>query len=327
VIERILPDFYRIEIPLPDSPLKALNSYLIKGEERFLLVDTGMNREECLRPMLASLEELGADLKKTDFFITHLHADHLGLVEKLATETSEVFFGNVEARLVTWISKRAEKRFQELFAYYLSNGFPADELKRAVENHPGFRYSLKSPPDFSVLRDGNNIEVGDYTFRCIETPGHSPGHMCLYEANKRILLSGDHILFDITPNITRWPELENSLNAYLASLEKVYKLDVNIVLPGHRAIMSDHRRRIRELREHHKRRLNEVLSAVGEGDKTAWQIAPKITWELDYTSWHRFPPVQKWFAIGETIAHLKYLEAAGKIEGKERYSRTVYSMK
>ncbi len=66
--EMMLPNLYRIEIPLPKNPLKALNSYLIKGDGRFLIIDTGMNREECQEAMFTALEELKVDLKKTDFF-------------------------------------------------------------------------------------------------------------------------------------------------------------------------------------------------------------------------------------------------------------------
>ena len=75
--EKILPDIWRIQIPLQGSPLKYLNSYLIKGHKRFLIIDTGMNRKECLDPMIESLERLEVDLKNTDFFITHFHSDHL----------------------------------------------------------------------------------------------------------------------------------------------------------------------------------------------------------------------------------------------------------
>jgi len=92
MIEELLPDLYRVEVPLPRSPLKALNSYIIKGNGRFLIVDTGMNREECLIPMRSALEKLNIDLEKTDFFITHLHADHSGLVGKLSTDSSKVYF-------------------------------------------------------------------------------------------------------------------------------------------------------------------------------------------------------------------------------------------
>ncbi len=177
------------------------------------------------------------------------------------------------------------------------------------------------------MKEGDSIEVGDYSFRCIETPGHSPGHMCLYEAKKKILVSGDHILFDITPNITFWIEQDNSLKEYLASLEKVYALDVNLVLPGHRNILNDHKRRITELQEHHKNRLNEVLSALEDGDKTAWEVARYITWDIDISSWELFPAVQKFFAIGETIAHLDYLETDGSIMRRERDKKVLYFLK
>ncbi|MBL7208756.1 MAG: MBL fold metallo-hydrolase [Dehalococcoidia bacterium] len=324
--EQVLPGLYRSEIPLPKSPLRAVNSYLIKGRERSLIIDTGMNREECMGPMLAALEELKVDLNKTDFFITHLHADHLGLVGNLATETSKVYFSEVEASVINPEGEKREERFAEMVTFYRSHGFPEDEIKKALQNHPGYRYSPRRKLEFTVMREGDTIDVGDYSFKCIETPGHSPGHMCLYEASKKILVSGDHILIDITPNITCWPELENALKEYLASLEKVHPLEVSLVLPGHRNIWNDHRGRIRELQEHHKSRLAETVAALEEGDKTAWEVAPYITWDIDVSSWELFPPVQKWFAIGETIAHLNYLEGDGTIRRKTEDGKVLFSL-
>ncbi len=325
--EEILPDLYRIEIPLPRNPLKSLNSYVIRGRGRFLIIDTGFNREECLRPMLSNLEELGVDLNKTDFFITHMHADHAGLVGKLATAMSKVYFNEVEAPYVNFLdSKELEGHFQELLAFYTANGFPGEEVKKALTSHPGYRYSAKEHVDFCILKEGDSIEIGDYSFRCIETPGHTPGHMCLYEANKKILVSGDHILFDITPNITFWFEMKNSLKEYLTNLQKVYSLDVNLVLPGHRSLWNNHRERVTELQTHHKNRLTEVLSTLEAGEKTAWGVAPDISWDIDCSSWEQFPPPQKWFAVGETIAHLDYLEAEGKIHRKMSNGKILYSL-
>jgi len=91
MIEELLPDLFRIEIPLPNSPLKHLNSYVIRASERNLVIDTGLNRKECLDAMETGLREIKVDLGKTDFFITHLHADHFGLVGKLVTDTSKDF--------------------------------------------------------------------------------------------------------------------------------------------------------------------------------------------------------------------------------------------
>ncbi len=325
MIEELLPNLYKIEVPLPRSPLKALNSYVVKGQGRFLIVDTGMNREECLNTMLDSLKKLNVDLNKTDLFITHLHADHLGLSATLATDTSKVYFDETEASIMAKF-ENSEGAWYDQFAFFLSNGFPEDECKKALGSHPGVKYSARKHVDFSILRDGNEIEVGDYSFRCIETPGHSPGHMCLYEANKKILICGDHILFDITPNITWWPEMENSLKDYLTNLEKVYSLDVELVLPGHRSIWNNHRKRITEIQEHHKSRLKEALSSLGDGAKTAWEVAPYVTWDIDVRSWEEFPAMQKWFAIGETIAHLDYLAGDGRARKETKNHKILYSL-
>ncbi|HWQ61139.1 MAG TPA: MBL fold metallo-hydrolase, partial [Negativicutes bacterium] len=95
--EEIRPGLFRLEIPLPNNPLKTLNSYVITGPERNLVVDTGFNRPECLAAMRAGLQELAVDLARTDFFITHLHADHSGLAATLATVTSRVMCSAVDA--------------------------------------------------------------------------------------------------------------------------------------------------------------------------------------------------------------------------------------
>jgi glyoxylase-like metal-dependent hydrolase (beta-lactamase superfamily II) len=324
MVEELLPDLYRVEIPLPGSPLKALNSYVVKGRERFLIIDTGLNREECLRTMLSALKELDIDLSRTDFFITHLHADHSGMVGTLATDTSKVYFNRIEANSAVF--QASEDYWKGLFAFYHSNGFPEEEIKKVREGHPGYRYGLERQINLVTTAEGDEIEVGDYLFRCVETPGHSPGHTCLYEASKKILVCGDHILFDITPNITYWGQMKNSLRRYLANLEKVYMLEVNLVLPGHRNLWDNHRERIMELQEHHRNRLNEALFAMEDGEKTAWEVAPYITWDIGCNSWEEFPSVQKWFAVGETIAHLDYLEAEGRARKEMRNRKVLYSL-
>lgn len=326
MIEPLLADLYRIKIPLPNSPLKSLNAYLIRGKDRSLIIDTGMNREACLKPMLESLRELDVDLNETDFFITHLHADHSGLVGKLATPGSRVYFSAVEIAVMKSFDANARQRLQDLFSFFVSHGFPEEELKEAFQHHPGFLYGSKRDLNLYGLKEGDFLEAGAYRFSCIDTPGHSPGHMCLYEARHKILVSGDHILMDITPNITRWDIMDNSLGQYLSSLEKVYPLEVNLVLPGHRRILHDHKARIRALQEHHENRLAEVLEALDGRKKTAWDIAPHIAWDLKVRSWSAFPPVQKWFALGETIAHIEYLEAEGKVIGEKENQRVYYRL-
>jgi glyoxylase-like metal-dependent hydrolase (beta-lactamase superfamily II) len=308
MIKEILPHLYCLDIPLPNSPLKAINCYVIKGHDRSLVIDTGMNREECKSVLFPGLRELGIDSEKMDIFITHLHADHIGLIGDLASEASKLYFNRTETAIVT-----GDRHWADLLDFYLSNGFPLEVLKKSVAGHPGFLYNTSRLPEFTVVDDGYTIEVGDFQLTCIETPGHSPGHMCLYDSKRKILFSGDHILFDITPNITYWMGVKDSLRNYLASLDKVRSLEVEFVLPGHRNPWHHHLERINELHNHHQQRLNEAISALEEGEMTAYEVAPCITWNISYKNWEQFPATQKWFAVGETIAHLHYLENDGVI--------------
>ena len=309
--QEILPNLYRLKIPLPESPLKYLNSYVIRGPERSLIIDTGLNRRECLEAMQAGLDEVGIDLKKTDIFITHLHADHFGLVGKLATDTSNVYFSRPEKELMeSW------EGFEAMIAYAGKNGYPENELRSALAKHPAAKYGSDWIPEMKVLDDGDAIHVGDYYFKCITTPGHTMGHICLYEPNKKILVSGDHILIDITPNIQCWSDTQNPLKHYLASLDKVARLQVDLILPGHRRLIKDHEGRITELKQHHANRLNEVLKILEGAPLNAFQIASRMTWDIKADSWEQFPVAQKWFATGEAISHLRYLEEKGKLARK-----------
>jgi glyoxylase-like metal-dependent hydrolase (beta-lactamase superfamily II) len=309
-MEEILPNLFRTEVPLPGSPLKATNCYVVKGTDRSLIVDTGWNREDCMAALVSGLKECGVDMKQADFFITHMHADHSGLVSALAGEGSKIYFGQADADI---IRNSTPDHWGKMIDLARKCGFPRGELEKAVGSHPGRRYGPNTPLKFCVVKDGDTISIGDYLFGCIETPGHTPGHICLYESSKKIFICGDHVLFDITPNITLSVEDRNPLKEYLTSLDKVYGLDVELVLPGHRSIFTNQRERIRELKLHHQTRLEEIISILERGKQNAFQVASQMTWDIGYKSWHLFPPAQKLFAFGEAMAHLKYLEEAGEV--------------
>jgi glyoxylase-like metal-dependent hydrolase (beta-lactamase superfamily II) len=306
--EEVLPNLFRIKIPLPESPLKYLNSYIIKGPARSLIIDTGLNRKECLEAMQKGLDTLGIDLSKSDIFITHLHADHFGLVSELATDSTNILFSRPNKELMeSW------EGFGAMVAYAGQNGFPEDQLKAAIDKHPGAKYGSDWIPETKVLDDGDVIDVGVYHFKCVATPGHTMGHTCLYEPDKKILVAGDHILIDITPNIQCWSDTDNHLKHYLASLDKVHKLQVDLVLPGHRRLIDNHRARIEELKKHHALRLDEVLAILQKGSMSAFEVAAHMSWDIDCERWDQFPVAQKWFATGEALAHLRYLEEEAKV--------------
>jgi glyoxylase-like metal-dependent hydrolase (beta-lactamase superfamily II) len=321
MIEEIGTHLYKIEIPLPRSPLRALNSYAIKSPERNLIIDTGWNQQECMDAMQAGLKKLTIDIRKTDFFITHVHTDHLGLVSSLVTDTSTIYFNQSEAdRIKSGISPDDFMNFADL------NGFPEKELRRIADTHPGWKFRAEGPLNFHILKEGDTLRVSDYVFHCVETPGHSKGHMCLYEPRKKMLVAGDHVLGDITPTITLWSDDWNPLKEYLQSLDKVYQLDIELVLPGHRDVFRNAKERILELKDHHRKRLDEIIAILGKGRKNAFQVASQMTWDIAYDSWDLFPVSQKWFATGEAISHLKYLEEDGVVRKEMRRQKIIYSL-
>jgi glyoxylase-like metal-dependent hydrolase (beta-lactamase superfamily II) len=318
MIENIMADLYKIEVPLFKSPLKALNSYVIKSQDRNLVVDTGWNQKECLNTMQKGLKQLGVDIRKTDFFITHLHSDHLGLVSDLITDTSRIYFNQPDAdRFHSGIP------LDDFIAFARLNGYPEDELQEVIHSHPGFKFRTKGDLVFHILKEGDRIGIGDYQFQCIETPGHTKGHMCLYEPQKKIFVAGDLLLKDITPNIQLWSDEWDPLKEYLTSLDKVDRFDIELVLPGHRTIFRDYKKRIQELKDHHQKRLEEIISILEKGRKNAFQVASQMSWDITYDSWDLFPMTQKWFAIGEAISHLKYLEGKKRIR-KEREGGKIF---
>ncbi len=320
MIDEILPGVYRIELPLPRNPLKAINSYLIKGPGRNLMVDTGMNREECKAALAPALRELEVDLGETDLFVTHMHADHSGLVADLVGQGATPYCSRPDAGIIAFGID-----WDSLLDSAAANGFPPEELEQVLPQHPAYRYGSRSAVDLRILGEGDLVSVGDYSFRCLETPGHTDGHLCLYEPHRKILISGDHVLEDITPNITGWLGEENHLAQYLASLDSVYQLEVELVLPGHRRVFGDCRGRIRELKHHHQVRAEEVLAILDAGAMDGFQVASHMTWDMSYDSFQQFPVAQKWFAVGEALAHLHYLEGQGLVGREALDGRIMFS--
>ena len=322
-MEEIRPNLFRLPIPLPGSPLRYLNAYVIKSGRRNLVVDTGLNRRTCFEAMRAGFQALNIDIARTDFFITHLHADHFGLVARLASDTSQIYFNRPEAELIeSW------EGFEPMIEFAGRNGFPQDELRAALEAHPGNKFGSSWTPELKLLNKGEHIQIGAYCFQCIETPGHTLGHTCLYEPSEKIFIAGDHLLIDITPNIQCWEDTQNPLKNYLSSLDKVSVLDVDIVLPGHRRVFTHFHRRIRELKQHHRKRLEEVEHILGNGKRrNAYDVASRMTWDIKSDSWNDFPVAQKWFATGEAIAHLRFLENANRLERSTENGVVCFSAK
>lgn len=311
MVQEVLPGIYKVEIPLPQIPLKSINSYVVKAAERNLIIDTGMNRGECRAALIKALEKLNINLDRTDFFITHLHVDHAGLVSNLASNESKIY---ISANAINY-----DERFGDIFEFSLANGFPESKIKEAIIAHFGGEHAANRILNFVQVKEGDFLKVGNYHFKCVWTPGHTKGHMCLYEPTYKVFFSGDHILGEITPNLSlTLPEQGNPLKDYLSSLDKVDNLEIDLVLPGHRSIFTNHKHRISEIKHHHELRLNEIRRILGKSSGNAYFVASKMLWGVNHDSWESFPVQQKWFATGEANAHLRYLKQKGEIQkGKE----------
>ncbi|MCX5780168.1 MAG: MBL fold metallo-hydrolase [Firmicutes bacterium] len=322
MIQEIIKNIYQIKIPLPGNPLRALNSYLIKGRGRSLLVDTGFNWPECKQAQLEAMAALKVNWSEIDFFITHVHGDHSGLVYALAQPDSRIYCSRIDADLMR--ASMTDAWWREVNTFFSQHGFPRQKIRNQAANMKD--YISGSDLAFEYVEEGDVLAAGGYNLVSIATPGHSPGHLCLYEPHYKFLISGDHILSDITPNITPWLGVDDSLGQYLASLEKVYAMDIGLVLPGHRAIISDHRGRIDEIRIHHDSRLAEILTILANGPMNAYQVASKMHWDLTYTTWAEYPSFQKWFATGEAIAHLEHLTWQSRVRQILQETGLVYRL-
>ncbi len=309
---QIAENLYSIPVPLPNNPLKNLNAYLIKGA-RSLLVDTGFHLEACRQALLAGLRELNVSMEDTDIFLTHLHSDHTGLAPDIASPSTRIFIG--EKDLSHMPGAQSTFSWADSDRRFAAEGFPWDLLEVLTERNPAQGLSPAPYDHYIPVADGQVFSYGGHRFRAIWTPGHTPGHLCLFEAETGICLLGDHVLFDITPNITRWNGVADSLGDYLGSLQAVRTLPVTLPLPAHRTVHRTFSQRCDELIAHHQRRCGEVLHILGsEHALTAWDIAARMTWRIRARDWASFPTPQKWFAVGEAMAHMDHLTAQGQVE-------------
>ncbi len=176
-MEQLSKDLWRLEIPLVGSPLKTLNSYLILGAERSLLIDTGFRQEPCREAMEQQLSALGVDRNRLDIFLTHLHSDHTGLAPELIPESGQIYISRADGPGVCEAAD--DHSWRRLYAAYVREGFSQEEADGFWNSNPAQTAAPKNWR-FTPLEDGGTLFYGGHTLQCILTPGHTPGHMCLY---------------------------------------------------------------------------------------------------------------------------------------------------
>lgn len=326
MVKHIIGNIYSFPITLPNSPLKYLNCYVVKSSAgKNLLIDTGYALPESWRDLQAGMYELGLLPENTDIFLTHIHADHTGNAHRLSALGYKIRMGDRDYRGVL---DSHSPHFYGAREKSVDAGVPQDVLDAMFVHNP---HPIMLPELFpaETVSPGTVLEYGGRRLECLPTYGHSPGHMSLYDRENEILFLGDHVLFDITPNIVLWTKSDDALGKYLDSLRRVRDLPVKLALPAHRTTGNlPLCERVDELILHHCRRMEEILNILRSGPPmTAYEVASRMKWNLRAQSWDDFPASQKYFAVCECMAHLQHMRFDGSIgaitgsDGIQRYRK------
>jgi len=314
----ITPGIHWFKLPMsPDEPDRDhINVYLIRGDNGYLLVDSGWNTDISFNTMHNHLVKNGISFGDiSQILVTHIHPDHYGMAGRIRQLSgATIAMHHLEEELIESRYIHLDGLLHETDQALMANGIPHDEMVSLRDATVGMeKYIMPAFPDIR-LRDGDTVTTGEFTFRAVWTPGHSSGHLCLYEPDKKILLSGDHILPRITPNISVHPQsIENPLGRYIDALKEVRLLDVELALPGHDEPFNNVTARIDAIIEHHIQRNLEILIALQQETKNTYQIAQEITWGTG-SKWPDLPAFHQRMAVFETRAHLDMMTTEGYLD-------------
>jgi glyoxylase-like metal-dependent hydrolase (beta-lactamase superfamily II) len=258
--------------------------------------------------------------------VTHVHPDHYGLAGRIKEVCgATVIIHQRERDFIRSRYRNPEQLLARVAAWLLENGVPKDEMPDLQQaSMPARNFVVPVEPD-EVLWGGETIDFGFYKFEVVWTPGHSPGHVCFLERTHRFILTGDHVLPTITPNVSFHPQQQgNPLGDYIASLKRLEPIDVDDVLPAHEHSFKDLRGRLGEIEVHHGERLDEMLAIVGDGQATGYDVASKVVWTIG--TFDTFSYWMRRAAISETLAHLEYAVYEGVLrqvreDGLIKYER------
>ncbi len=331
---RILEDLYLVRVPLPNNPLHVINSYFILEDDgTTTIIDVGFNHPDCDAALRKALASLGRSPEKVQVVLTHSHPDHTGNLDRIWRPGMKVYAYLHSFQEVKNLMKLEEAIYGPLLLQAAS-AEQESEITYDGEGRPRFHLTaellpLESYPLFTYVSEGDVLAFGPYTFEVIETPGHDAWHICLYERSRRLMIVGDHVLERITPAVYSWFPARDALQDFLDSLRKVAGYEVDLILPAHGRPFTGLQERVEFLLGHHEARLEEMYELVRAGHDDIMSISQNATWR--YPDWASWPMDQKYFSMGETLAHLIHLVRQGRILqgvcGWEYYFRMPYDRK
>ncbi|MFG1704487.1 MBL fold metallo-hydrolase [Nonomuraea sp. M3C6] len=315
-VERIRPGLWSVPVPIPINPLRYVLVYVLELPGGVAIVDAGWNTDEAYDALVAGLGVAGyAIIDVKGVLVTHIHPDHYGLAGRIREMSGAwIALHPADARLVRerYDDGAIDSLVERERALLARCGVPALTLDELAGASMMIRHMVSMARPDRLVEDGEELGLPGWDLRAVWTPGHSPGHLCFVSPSRRLLFSGDHVLAKITPIVAVHPQSgPNPLADYLDALAAVRKLDVEEVLPAHEYRFLELAERVDYVMAHHDERLAEIERVVGALDGvTCWAVATRLTWSRP---WETIPPFMRRAANNETLAHLVWLEARGRV--------------
>jgi len=297
-----------LRMPLPFE-LDHINLYLVEDNDGWVVIDTGLGTDTTKALWNTIFDAL--DKPITGVIVTHLHPDHVGLAGWIAEKFRvPLYMSQVEyftARAFTG-AKNSDSSWRDE-EYYQRAGLPSEQIAALVTGNKGYSHVVSPiPVSYRRLKQGDVLTLNHNTWEVLIGRGHAPEHVCLYSRELGILLSGDHILPHITPNIGVYstePE-GNTLQDYLSTLLPFTELpEKTLVLPAHKRPFVGVKTRVNELIEHHHLHLIALVESCST-PKSVVELLP-VLFKRELSGRNIV------FAVAECVSHVNYLYFAGKV--------------
>ncbi|MGB0095057.1 MAG: MBL fold metallo-hydrolase [Solirubrobacteraceae bacterium] len=318
--ERVLPGLWRLRLPLPWPGVPHCNAWAIAAGSGVVLVDSGMHQPGSMAQLELALHQVNLRVEHVRLLAcTHAHIDHWGQAATIRDRAGCEFLMHPNHEHGSHAAGGPEEALAHRIEIGRQSGVSERSLRayaeRAKEIPSGIARAIE--PDRPLVA-GVAIETDLGTWTAYETPGHAPSHVCLYQRERRLLISGDHVLGRISLYYD-YGWTPDPVGEFLRSLSLVDELDVRLSLSGHGKPFLDFHGHIESNRRLVDERLEAVLGALRVGPKTALEIAPYL---------HSEPVTEanaSWF-LSETLCYLRHLEVQARVShgtdgGRERWTR------
>lgn len=321
------PIIYSINVRFKNLGDGVSYIYLIHDSDEWLMIDSGAPGERSASVIRDALLEIGVDMSKLKLFLTHQHFDHSGQVNQLLLSGTTIYGSHIgfEIRFEDRASKINELFYRRMLAMGSS---PADAQAYEECNRETV-FIDEDRFDIQYVQEGDTISVGDRTLTVYETPGHSPDSLVLFDADARVLFSGDHVLTVTTPAIDAFFTGEDSYAIYLESLEKMHGLDPELVLPGHGdPITQGFSDRIDRIIERKSERRREVLRAIAAHPYCTGETVARLCWKrIDPEQRYKLLALARYYMLLEAFVMIQTLVAHGIVQRLPLSDDGIYRLK